>query len=82
MNLNSTTINHADLPKEEALLMTAQQAASELAICTRTLWTLTNSGEIRCVRIGRAVRYDPNELREFIREKRDLNSEKNNPTPS
>jgi excisionase family DNA binding protein len=49
-----------------ALLLTAQQAAKALAISPRTLWSLTDSGEIPSVRIGRAVRYDPVDLRTWI----------------
>jgi excisionase family DNA binding protein len=49
-----------------ALLLTALQAAKALAISPRTLWSLTDSGEIPCVRIGRAVRYDPVDLRAWI----------------
>jgi len=43
-----------------------REAARFLAISERTLWSLTQRGEIPCVRIGRAVRYDPADLREWI----------------
>lgn len=48
------------------LLLRATDAAKMLAISPRKLWTLTNCREIRCVRIGGAVRYDPADLRLFI----------------
>jgi len=54
-----------------ALLLTPQQAADSLAISTRKLWTLTNCGEIPCVRIGRLVRYDPTDLRQWIDEQKE-----------
>lgn len=48
------------------LLMTADQAAAALAISPRKLWDLTQSGEIPSLRIGRSVRYDPDDLRSWI----------------
>ncbi|MGH7129568.1 MAG: helix-turn-helix domain-containing protein [Planctomycetaceae bacterium] len=54
----------------EPLLLTAREAARALAISPRTLWTVTNRGEIRPVRIGRAVRYDVRDLIEWIDEQK------------
>lgn len=51
-------------------LLYPSQAAKYLAIGTRKLWSLTNSGEIRCVRIGKAVRYALEDLDEWVDEKR------------
>lgn len=51
------------------LLLTATEAAEALAISPRTLWTLTQTGQLRAVRIGpsrRAVRYTIDELEGFI----------------
>ncbi len=47
-------------------LLTAKQAAKCLAISLRKLWGLTNSKELLSVRVGRCVRYDLADLREFI----------------
>ncbi len=55
--------------ESNGLLLTARQAARELAISERTLWGLTARGEIPCVRIGRAVRYSRSALVEWIAEK-------------
>lgn len=49
-------------PADAPLLVDAKRAAAMLSISPRTLWALTNCGDIRCVRIGRAVRYDPADL--------------------
>ncbi|NQU22272.1 MAG: helix-turn-helix domain-containing protein [Candidatus Nealsonbacteria bacterium] len=46
------------------------QAARALAISSRKLWAMTNAGEIPCVRLGRAVRYDPADLLEWIEEQK------------
>ncbi len=51
---------------DNPLLLRARRAAEILAISPRKLWELTNRGEIPCVRIGRAVRYDPNDLAFWI----------------
>jgi excisionase family DNA binding protein len=50
----------------QALLLTAPEAAKALAISPRTLWSLTQRGDIPCVRIGRSVRYDLEDLRAWI----------------
>jgi excisionase family DNA binding protein len=55
----------------EPMLLTARQAARALSISERTLWSLTKSGQIPAVRIGRAVRYDPADLRRWINLSRD-----------
>ena len=47
-------------------LMTAEEAAEFLRISKNKLWSLTNSGRIRCVRIDRAVRYNLADLLEWI----------------
>lgn len=48
------------------LLLTASDAAGRLSISPRTLWTLTDRGEMPVVRIGRAVRYDVRDLIAWI----------------
>lgn len=48
-------------------LVSAKGATTLLAIGSRKLWELTNCGEIPHVRIGRAIRYDPDDLDEWIR---------------
>lgn len=47
-------------------LLKSKEAAKYLCISEKTLWNLTNAGEIRAVRMGRLVRYDPTDLDEFI----------------
>lgn len=48
------------------LLLTGRDAARALSVCEKTLWTLTQRGEIPCIKIGRAVRYDPRDLDAWI----------------
>jgi excisionase family DNA binding protein len=56
--------------KKEAavrLLVSPREAARLLSVCERTIYTLTKAGEIPAVRIGRAVRYSMDDLKEWIR---------------
>jgi len=63
---------HRNEPTVEPMLLTARQTAKALSICEKTLWTLTQQGEIPCVRIGRAVRYDPADLQNWIQRAKNL----------
>jgi hypothetical protein len=47
----------------ESLLWNAKRAAAALGISPRLLWTMTNTGEIPCIRIARRVLYSPDSLR-------------------
>ncbi len=42
---------------ETAQLLTAKETAKRLSISERHLYTLTRSGELPCIHIGKAVRY-------------------------
>lgn len=53
---------------QEKLLLTARETAAALSISERSLWSLTNQGAIKCVRINRSVRYARTELERFIAE--------------
>ncbi|MDZ4848510.1 MAG: helix-turn-helix domain-containing protein [Pirellulaceae bacterium] len=53
----------------ETLLLSTREAARRLSISERTLWTLTDRGEIRCIRMGTAKRYPIIELERFIERK-------------
>jgi excisionase family DNA binding protein len=47
-------------------LLTARETAKMLSISERTLHTHTKSGDIKAVRFGRAVRYDPDAVKQWI----------------
>jgi excisionase family DNA binding protein len=47
-------------------LLRAKEAAQFLAISERSLWALTQAGDIQSTRIGRSVRYAPAALADFI----------------
>ena len=54
----------------DKLLLTEREAAQALSISPRKLWELRATGEIPCVRLGRAVRYDPRDLSAWITRRR------------
>lgn len=54
------------LHRNEVLLVDPGEAARILSIGQRKLWSETNCGNIPCVRIGRAVRYSVEALRDWI----------------
>lgn len=56
------------------LLLRPREAALALGISERTLWTLAQRRAIRPVRIGRAVAYSVDDLREFIRHQQEGHS--------
>ena len=47
-------------------LLKPRDAAATLAISERSLWDLTNRGDLPSVHIGRSVRYDPADLAAWI----------------
>lgn len=51
---------------EPRKLLTGREAAKVLGVCDKTLWAMTNRGEMPAVRRGRSVRYDPADLNQWI----------------
>ena len=47
-------------------LLKTKDAAKYLCMSEKTLWNLTNAGQVQAVRMGRLVRYDPVDLDQFI----------------
>jgi excisionase family DNA binding protein len=52
-------------PSDTPLLLKVNEAASQLQVGRTTVYGLIQSGEIRCVRIGRAVRIPRRALEEY-----------------
>jgi excisionase family DNA binding protein len=53
-------------PSVEPMLLTTRQAARSLNLSERTLYAITKRGDLPVVRIGKAVRYDPADIRVWI----------------
>jgi excisionase family DNA binding protein len=49
-----------------ARLLTAREAEKYLSVSPRKLWEMKNTGEIPCVRLGRALRYDRQQIDAWI----------------
>jgi excisionase family DNA binding protein len=47
-------------------LIGTKEVAEYLGISTRHLWTITNSGQIPSIRMGKSVRYDPVDIDAYI----------------
>ena len=54
---------------EQPILLSPKEAAMRLRISERTLWTITDRGEIQCIRIGASKRYPITELERFVASK-------------
>ena len=55
--------------EEAKLLLSIRETAKCIGVSEKTLWTLTAPrGPIPAVRIGRAVRYSPDDLRAWIKQ--------------
>lgn len=68
VSVTRSALNRVDAEaKPPQLLMSPADAAEALSISTRTLWSLTQTKELPCVRIGRLVRYDVAALQDWIR---------------
>lgn len=63
--MNSKITEQRIQPASPQLLNDAD-ASRWLGIGTRKLWSLKASGRIPFVKIGRSVRYDVDDLREFV----------------
>lgn len=59
-------VNATPIPHPDRLLWDVKTTCRALWLGRRTLWQLSNSGKLPCVRVGRAVRFDPDDVRAFI----------------
>jgi len=57
------------------MLLSPRQAAAALNVCERTLYGLTQRGELPAVHIGRAVRYSVDDLKSWIAKKSSQSSQ-------
>jgi excisionase family DNA binding protein len=54
------------------LLVSPREAAGMLGVCEKTIYNLTKAGLLPAVRIGRAVRYSVETLRQWIKSQESL----------
>jgi excisionase family DNA binding protein len=55
-------------PRDEQtrLTLTYREAGDALGVCERIVWQLVKDGELKAIRLGRAVRIPVTELKQFI----------------
>ncbi|MFN0012135.1 MAG: helix-turn-helix domain-containing protein [Phycisphaerales bacterium] len=58
--------DHGSIGPAQPLLLDIAEAARLLSLSDRTVWTLTDSGELPHVRIGRRVLYPLDRLRAWV----------------
>lgn len=51
---------------ESRRLLTSEEAAEFLRVSPRTLWAMSNRGDIPVIRIGRLIRYSMCDLLDFV----------------
>lgn len=56
----------------DRLLIDAAEAAAALRINKYTLYKLARESRIPCVRIGRSVRFQPEELKDWVRRLKEI----------
>ena len=62
------------MPNLAPLLISTAAAAKLLSISPRTMWAIQKSGEIPVVRLGRLVRFDVEDLKTLIAERKRLDN--------
>ena len=67
-HVRTTAMKNLEAPA--VLLLTPPAASRVMSISQRSLWSLTACGAIPCVKIGRSVRYDLEDLRAYIRQQK------------
>lgn len=60
--------------EDDRPLVTRQETAARLQVSLTKLWQLTARGELRAIRIGRAVRYRPADIEAYISRHRDADA--------
>jgi excisionase family DNA binding protein len=59
----------------DKLLLTSQEAADALGVCTKTIYSITKPrGPLPCVRIGTSVRYSRRALEQYVSERESANA--------
>lgn len=59
-----------ETPKPESFLLNCRETAKFIGICAKTLHTITRRGELPCLRIGGAVRYDKWDILAWVEAKK------------
>jgi uncharacterized protein YbbK (DUF523 family) len=65
-SIYSSKTENSEIPR---LLLSAKDAARAMAVCPRTLWSLSKPrGPIKVVRLGKRTLYSVDELKSYVRQ--------------
>ena len=56
----------------DTLTMSVEQAAEQLGVCVKTVYTLTHRADFPVIRIGRRTRISREGLREWVRQQTEV----------
>lgn len=63
---------------EPPVLITEKETARLLGCCERSVWQLRKDGKLRCVKIGKAVRYARSEIDRFVQDQMNQEADSQN----
>lgn len=76
IGVDSTKIPNRTEPETPCLSMRPREAAKALGISERLLWEWTDRGIVPCVRMGKAILYPVDVLRDWLKNQTQLASAK------
>jgi hypothetical protein len=56
----------------DPILISARQAARALAMCEKRIVTMTKAGDLPCIRNGRRILYDPDDLKAWVQRNKQM----------
>lgn len=68
ISVNSTNLSAKAEPETPCLAMRPREAAKALGVSERLLWEWTDRGVVPHIRVGRAILYPVDSLREWLKQ--------------
>jgi len=59
-------------------LLSTEQTSKILGVTIRTLFTITQRGDLPCIKVGRSVRYDTRDLESYLKQNKSQGKESHN----
>jgi len=82
IGIESEKVSTALKPHTPCLALRCREAAQALGISERLLWEWTNRGSIPHVRLGKAILYPVDALRDWLRQSQSVNVPPNSVKPT
>jgi excisionase family DNA binding protein len=77
-----TTVKITPVASQPGALLNAKEARRLLGVSDRTLYTLVKTGELAAIKIGKLVRFRPEDIETFIQKQRGAGNGKSEPRPT